>query len=991
MSVNSSSTTAPPDASTHASPNGSTDASPDGTGRRDWWIECVFNPRLLVLVLSLIAVAGLTSLMDLPRMEDPVLANRVGLINTPLPGADAARVEALVSEPIEDELRDIEEIKELRSVSRQGISTISVELLDSVSDTDPVWSRVRARIDDAAPRLPVDAGLPQFEELQVRAYALIVGISWRDRGPPDVAALRRVAIDLQDRLQGLPGTDVVDRFGDPGEEIEVELNAAAVAASGMTPADVATRIASRDVKSTAGELLQRDRQLLLEIGNQFEHSREIAETVIGDADNRDIRVGDLATIRVGMADPPPRMAILDGEMSVALGVMVRPNFRIDRYTAAADQTLADFAALMPSQMALTTVLRQSNYVDSRLASLTGNLWAGAAAVSVVVFLLMGFRSAVLVVLTLPLASLMVLFFLKTVGIPIHQMSITGLIISMGLLIDNAIVIVDEVRSRIARGIAASVAASASVRHLAVPLLGSTITTALAFAPIALMPGPAGEFVGSIAISVIASVFASLFLSLTIIPALTALWSRDPASGSSPRRSLAGPSNPGRSAKLLASLSVIFHHGISIPPITQVYRRCIGWFLAHPIMAIAVSMTPPLVGFTLAGTLQEQFFPPSTRDQFHVTIERPATSSLARTRDAAQQVDQIIRRAGARRTDWFLGESAPQFYYNVMANRRGTRNFAQCLVTLSQGVDPTQTIRRLQTRLRDALPDSRVLVRQLEQGPPVAAPIEVRLFGPDPDVLRQLGDAARLRLSRIEDVVYTRSDLSEVLPMVSIDVDPTAAIDAGLDPADVGDYFRAALNGVPAGNVLQDNQQVPVVVRLGDAARGDLAAVSSMDIAAGPDVVPLSAVSDIRVRPRPAAITRLNRRRMNEVAAYINAGILPSVVQASFEQSLVDEPLGLPPGYSIRYGGIASGRDDAVGNLFSTVGILAVLMVATLVLALGSFRATGVIGGVAIGSVGLALLSLVVGGYPFGFMAIIGAMGLIWCRDQRFHRGVGISP
>ena len=925
----------------------------DATGG-DRWVAVAMNRRVLTLALALIVVAGVSSLIELPRMEDPVLRPRVALVNTPLPGADAARVEALVSEPIEDSLRDVEEIKELRSVSRQGISTISIELLDTVDDTDPVWSRVRSKIDDAVPRLPADAGLPEFEELEVRAYALIVGVTWESDAPVDMASLRRTAIDLQDRLQDIPGADVVDRFGDPGEEIRVELRPDDVAAVGATPASIAGRIARRDVKSAAGELRGVDRQMLVEVGNQFESADELTRLVVGsDAGGRDVTLGDVAAVRTGMTQPPPRMAIVDGDVAVVLGVMVRPDYRIDRYTAAAETALTDFADLMPDQMSLSTVLKQSDYVDRRLSSLVGNLIAGAVAVSVVVMVLMGLRAAVLVVLTLPLAAMMVLFFLKVVGIPIHQMSITGLIISLGLLIDNAIVIVDEVRSRMARGVPAAAAASRSVRHLAVPLLGSTVTTALAFAPIALMPGPAGEFVGAIAVSVIASVFASLALSLTVIPALTALWS---AERSGPRR--------------------WWQDGVSVPSLAAIYRRFVGWMLRHPAAAIAVSLTPPLIGFLSAGTLREQFFPGSSRDQFHVTIEGPAVSSLDRTRTSAMEVDRVLRDDGAERVDWFLGESGPQFYYNVMANRRGTRNFAQALVTVGRGVDPTTMIRRLQRRLRRVVPDSRVLVRQLEQGPPFEAPIEVRLFGPDVDVLRRIGDEARVRLASLEDVSYTRSDLAEVLPAVSIDVDPTAAIDAGTSPAEVGSYFAAALDGVPAGSVLEDNERVPVVVRLADDSRGDLGRITSMDIAPGPADVPLSAVASLSLRPRDAAVTRLDRRRMNEVAAFVNAGVLPSVVQTAFEQSLIDDPIGLPPGYHIEYGGTASGRDDAVGNLFSTVGVLGVLMMATLVLSLGSFRATAIIGGVAVGSVGLALLSLAVGGYPFGFMGIIGAMGLI---------------
>jgi len=271
------------------------------------WLELAakrfFNDRrLLVLILALILVAGLSSLAILPRMEDPVLARRVALVNTRLPGAGAERVEALITEKIEDRLRDIEEIKELRSVSRVGISTVSIELHDEVTETDTVWSRVRSRIEDSLPSLPPGASRPEFDELDVRAYALIVGLTWHGDGPADTRLLRRLAIDLQDRMQNVTGTDSIDRFGDPGEEIDVRLDPRRLAAMGLTPSDVASRLASYDAKGTAGQLRNAPMQMLIEVGNQYDATEHIASIPIRSGDGIDIRLGELAQIQLAVPD-----------------------------------------------------------------------------------------------------------------------------------------------------------------------------------------------------------------------------------------------------------------------------------------------------------------------------------------------------------------------------------------------------------------------------------------------------------------------------------------------------------------------------------------------------------------------------------------------------------------------------------------------------------------------------------------------------------------
>ncbi|MCC9658314.1 efflux RND transporter permease subunit [Rhodopirellula halodulae] len=947
--------------------------------RKDWitsTAERFFDDRrLLVLILALVLVAGLSSLAILPRMEDPVLARRVALVNTRLPGAAAERVEALVTEKIEDRLRDIEEIKEIRSVSRVGISTLSIELRDEVYETDTVWSRVRSRIEDSLPTLPPDASRPEFDELEVRAYALIIGLTWTGNGPADTRLMRRLAVDLQDRMQNLPGTDSIDRFGDPGEEIDVRLDPRRLASLGLTPSDVATRLASYDAKGTAGQLRNAPMQMLIEIGNQLDATEQIAEIPIRAGDGTDVRLGDFATIELSLPDPPATAARIDGREAVVLGMMVRPSYRIDTWTNRAETVLAEVAQTLPDGIELDTILRQSDYVNDRLQSLTQNLLLGALAVAAVIWLLMGWRSALIVTLTLPLASLMVLFGLRIAGIPIHQMSITGLIIALGLLIDNAIVVVDEVQARLRKGTSPRDAMTQSVSHLAVPLLGSTLTTALAFAPIALMPGPAGEFVGSIAISVILAISSSLFLALTVIPTIAA---RVLPRAESKETETTG-ANDGKQLHW-------WNHGLRLPRVAGLFQSVVRTAVKRPLFGLALAFALPILGFALSATLEEQFFPPSSRNQFHITVEGDATSSLAKTRETVQVVDELTREMGAERIDWFYGESAPQFYYNVIANRQGTANFAQGLVRIAEGRDPTPVIRQLQRKLDQEVLSSRVLVRQLEQGPPFAAPIEVRLFGPDLTVLREIGEDVRARLSRIPDVVAVRTDLSEVLPQLTLDVDDALTAQAGVTPGELSRQLATALDGQRGGSVLQGNEELPIIVRVDASHRGDLGRLESMDLmltstgtgrnSIQPERTPVSAFAETTLQPESAAIPRLNRRRMNEVAAFLDAGVLPSSVQSQLEEDLLLNPLQLPAGYSVEFGGEASKRDDAVGNLFSTVGVLAVLMLATLVLSFGSFRMASIISVVAMLSIGLALAALSISGYSFGFMAIIGTMGLI---------------
>ncbi len=938
--------------------------------RRDWSNWMAADRRMMVLIVSLAMVAGLSSIAVLPRMEDPVLTKRAAIVVTTMPGADAARVEALVTEKIELRLREVEEVKELRSQSRPGVSSITVELLDSVYESDEVWSSIRAKIEDALPELPAQASRPQFNDLEVRAFASIVSVVWALETPVDYGVLRRTARDLQDRLQAVPGTETVDRFGDPGEEVLVKIDPQRAAAMGLSAADVSRQLMAFDAKDAAGLVRSSKQDLLVEVGNQFDDLSDVARADIQAFDGRFVRLGEIAEVMVTTPQPVPRLGRHGDMPAISLGVLTRAESRIDLWAAKAKQTVAEFEQTLPAGLQIVNVLDQSSYVHTRLSTLLANLAVGGLAVCVVIWFLMGWRSALVVSSALPLTLLTVLFLMRMLGIPIHQMSITGLIIALGLLIDNAIVIVDEVSTERAKGHSLMASVSIAVKRLTVPLVGSTLTTAFAFAPISIMPGPAGEFVGSIAVSVMLAIFVSLFYSLTIIAAMAAIFVdvRPQPSDISVAKS---------SKKTFMSA---IRYGFRSTRLTSLYRQFLIGILRFPKTAIAASFVLPIVGFGLATTLPEQFFPPADRDQFYVEIELPTGASINDTLAISHLVDKVLDTEPIRSRDWYFGESAPTFYYNVIANRRGTPHFGQAILRVDSPSTAAAMIDRLQAKLDRAVPSARVLVRQLEQGPPFDAPIEIRLFGPDLDRLTDLGDEVRHLIAGIPAVTHTRSLLSETLPKISLDVDAQAAELARLSPQDVANQLQASLDGRVGGAVIQEVEVLRVRVRTSDEARSEIGGMQSMDlIGTGPmggNVVPLRAIAELTLEPEAATIVRLNQRRMNEVSGFLSAGVLPATVLSEFAKRLEASGFELPPGYELAYGGEASKRDDAVDNLVASVGVLMMMIVASLVLAFGSFRLAAIIGMIGAMSVGLGLGSLWLGGYPFGFMAIIGTMGLI---------------
>ena len=921
--------------------------------------------RLLILTIALICVWGISSYIALPRLEDPELVSRFAIIQTFWSGTDAERVEALITEKIEAELIEIEEIKEYESTSSTGSSILIVELEDRVTkeQVDGIWSKVQNKLDQVKSELPAGSSEPELDKGKIKAFALITSLTWQQPGEPNFGILNRQAEVLQDRLENLPGTEEVELFGDRQEEILVEVEPQVIASYGLTVADIARQIEQSDAKVAAGTLRNANNDLSLEIAGELDSLSRVKEIPLNYGDNSQfIRLQDIAQVTKGVNFPANESTLISGRPGVTMAVHIDSTTRLDLWAKRAKSVIGEYEAELPRGIALNTIFDQSQYVTARLNGLILNLLLGGSLVFLVTLVMMGWRSALIIGTSLPLSLLMVFGWMNVLGIPLHQMSITGLIVALGILIDNAIVMVDEVNRHLDHGFKGKEAISNSINHLAVPLLSSTITTVLAFLPIALLPGPTGEFVGTIGLGVILAVSSSMFLSLTVIPTLTAKFYRR------------SQENTARSW---------LQAGISLPILQPWFRRTLIWITFKPLWGIALALLLPLVGFVQATTLEQQFFPAADRDQLHIQIELAPGNAINQTKLVAERIrDRILTNEQITDVHWFLGKSAPRFYYNVIGARERESNYGQAIVQLND-LATANLIQQLQRDLDQTFPSARILVRQLEQGPPFAAPIELRISGTDIRLLQQLGEQARIILNGLEGVTHTRASLADIRPQLKFELDEEKTRLAGLDYRAIAQQLDNSLEGSTGGTILESTEELPIRVRLASSDRGKMSNLDSLDLLPSIDnqndavnTVSLSSLGRASLTPELDNISHYNGQRVNTVQGFLRAGVLPDTVLKKFKQQLENSDFQLASGYSYQFGGEAEQKDNALGGLFSVVGVLVVLMLATLVMSLGSFRLAGVIGIVALASIGLGLFAIWLFGYPFGFNPIIGTVGLI---------------
>ncbi|SEF85274.1 efflux RND transporter permease subunit [Vibrio hangzhouensis] len=920
-------------------------------------IHTITNTRLLVLMTALLIVSGLAAFSSLPRAEDPIISNRFANVTTSFPGASAERVETLVTEVVENKLRELSEVKLLTSTSRPGVSIVTIELMDDITEPDPIWSKARDKLSDLIPVLPSGTASPDLDSDHTYAFTVITSLTWNGPGEADILTLGRYAKELAKRMRTLSGTEFVDEYGMPEEEIQVNLRTTDTAAFGRSSLNIGDSLSGADAKNSAGQLVNRFSRFGLEIESELDSIERIKQVPLA-ADNNGhiIRLEDIANVVRSPKTPQSEMAIIDGSPGVIVAARMVPNLRVDQWTARAVTVIERFERDLPSNIKVSILFDQQGYTTTRLSELGKSLLIGFTLILIVLFVTLGVRAAILVAISLPLTSMFTLAMMKMTGIPINQMSVTGLIVALGIMVDNAVVMVDTIQSYRLKGQARLEATFNALSHLWVPLLGSTLTTILAFAPIILMPGATGEFVGAIAITVSFSLIGSYLLSHTVIA--------------------------GFATKILPSHTSGDHWyntGLRIPLITAGFARSVRWAIKHPSLSLALVLAVPVTGYWSMSQLTEQFFPPSDRDMFEVQVFLPPQASIYATRASASKVDGVIRSyQGVERVDWLVGANFPSFYYNLQATQNNAPYFAQAMVKMESFQHANDIIPDLQDTLNRQIPSAQILVRKLEQGPPFKAPIELRVYGENLDVLKSIGEDIRLILANTSHVTHTRETLQPGTPKVWLKVDEDTAKLNGISLNQFANLLQATLVGRETGSVTEGSESIPIRVRVANEERENLSHLGNLRLPIRSEVyttgVSVSTLADLELTTSRGAITRRNGERVNTIEGYIQAGVLPQTVLNEFKQRL--EKYTLPAGYHIDFGGESAERDRSVNQLISNISVVIVLMILVVVMSFNSFRLSTIIFMVAGLAGGLGLLSVWIFNYPFGFTVIIAMLGIM---------------
>ncbi|WP_432210285.1 efflux RND transporter permease subunit [Marinobacter alkaliphilus] len=896
--------------------------------------------RLLGMVVTMLCLLGIAAYSTMPRQEDPSFPYRAGMITVSYPGASAEAVERLVLRPLTDELRQVEELDFSFGTARTGVALSRLKLRDHIYDTDPAWDRVRQAMERARQDFPDDVGQMTLDDRLIDIPAVVIAVG----GSPSVTELSKVAERLKQNLSDIPGISRIELEGDADEQITLALDDAALFRLGISPKRVLDTLAQRNQTIPGGFVVVDGKRLSVLPNTEFADIDDIRATPIELPDGSQVPLAAAAEVWRGPAEPRQPETWFDGERVVLLSIIMEEGstdaIRFgERIRERVEQVRSDFEPYEIREMFF-----QPDKVAERLVNLAWSLVLSVLIIVAVVFTGMGIRMGLLVASILPMVALISVGLYDLGGGVLHQIAVIGMVISLGILIDNAIVIVENIQGHLDEGMRRLDALKQAVSELAGPLGASTGTTLAAFAPLLMAKGGAADFTRGVPVMIMLTLSVSYLLAISAVPLLAARFLK-------PRRNVQGDRLIGL-ARFLGGLVFRYPGRLII--------------LGAGLVTISLSMTP---------FMAQQFFPNADRPRVIVELYMPEGTDQARTAEVAERLERAIRtQPETLEVHRFVGFAGPAFYYNLQRSPQSP-NRARLVVRTPTLANTTDLIHWVRNEVAVSMPEVDISAGILGQGPPRTAPVEVRVYHADDATRTRATEQVFSALRRIEGTVDVRNDLDIGVPSIAINVDDATAARYGLSRADVAQSLYGQSFGAVAERYRQEDDPIPMVLRSREGTSLSLSRLLSVNTYNDRgDAVPLSAVATVETTWEPAARYLRNGVRVNTVTANLEDGYSFSQALDGLNAALEQQPL--PAGTRLEMGGDAEGSNDANTALLKAAPIGMLLLLFFLLLQFNSFRRVGVILlTVPLATVGI-FPGLVLSGSPFGFQSLLGVIALV---------------
>ncbi len=899
------------------------------------------------ILLALILAVGVYNYFTISQREDPEFKISLALVITIWPGASAEKMERLVTQKIEEKVEEINTVEEITSTTRENLSVIIVRMVYDC-DIDMAWQKLRNKITEVRPDLPDNIIGPDVMDDFGDVTAMIYSLS-SETAPP--AELKQWAEALKTRIKRVQSVGKVELLGEREEAIYIEGPMDSFTMYPFSPLVASRVLDMQNVNMPSGYVRTPMRNYRLEVTGSFRIEEQLANAVldVSKETGTPLKVKDVFSVRRGYKEPPLDFMLTDSLPTVGLDIRMRDGGNLVTMGKEVREIVEEFRKTLPKHIRLELAHDQPRQVDNFVGTFMTNLFEGLIIVILVMFLSMGARSATLIAFSLPLSIILTFAVMPLFGVDLETVSIAAFIIALGMLVDNAIIVTDNIDVHLSQGESPFEAAWKGTRELSIPALTGTLATVLAFLPLLLLSEETGDYIRSLPIVVSASLLASLVLAVTITPIVAHTFLKPRTNGNN-----ASESPEGRASRAYRSLI-----GGCLK-----YRKSVI-FITTSVFVGAMALLP-IVGFS--------FFPEAERDQFTINIWLPEGSSLQHTENVTRQVlDRLREEKHVSNTVAYIGKGGPRFYMTIKPEFNAT-NYAQVVASMDDAQYTRPFVEQLNEEFRRNIAGARIVVENLSMGVPVEAPIALRITGSDITTLKTIAEQLKTILRSTKGSYLVRDNGGEDVPNLEVRVDSEAALMAGITSTDVALAFISTYEGLPVTKLREGDEEIPVYFRLVESER--TMADSLQQIAVPSQVtkakVPLGAFADIHTQWGPGVIKRHKGQRAftvlsgchNRLASDILNEIRPAI-----------EALDLPDGYSIESIGEEKERNKSFGEMLIIFALIIALILLMLVIQFNSIsKALVILASVPLAIVG-AILGLLASGNSFAFMPFLGVISL----------------
>jgi multidrug efflux pump subunit AcrB len=910
----------------------------------------VKNYPFTLIVFLLISVIGAFTVINMPRAEDPELNAPIFPVTIIYPGTSPVDIEELVIKPMEKALYGLENIRRLKSIIGDGYAVIRVEFKYGV-DVNEKYQELVRELASLKGKLPSDMDLPTVEKVSpsnvnvIQTALISETATWKQ--------LKMEADKLAEALEKIPALKNIEIAGLPEEQIQISLDFERMARLGVSQQAVINNLQSELANIPSGSIDVGNRYFNVKSSGNFREVEEIKNTLVYSANNRNVQLRDIANVSMTFAERD-HITRLNGHRGIFVVAAQKSKENIAATQLAYQPILEKFKKSLPSNIDMIHHFDQAEVVQKRLSGLGFDfIWA----ILLVAFTLLplGFRPAIIVMISIPLSLSIGIIILNYLGFSLNQLSIVGLVVALGLLVDDSIVVIENIERWMLNGYSRKEAVLKATSQIGTAVLGCTATLIIAFLPLIFLPEASGEFIRSLPISVIASVLASLLVSLTIIPFL----------GNILLKKTMTHSEGNWFMRVLKS-------GIS-----KSYAPILEISLNNPVKTMGVILVVFFASLQLMPIIGFSLFPASEKPQFLIRINPPAQVNIKNTDTISMFVEkELTKISDVQFYATNVGMGNPQIYYNEIRSIKKP-NFAEIFVQL----DPATSVER-KLFLIDSLRSkwtpfhgAKVQINNFEQGPPVVAPVEVRLLGDNLDSLRALSFKIENLIKSVPGTIYVNNPVSNLQTDLRVKINKEKAALLGVPTISIDKTLRLALAGIPIGIMSDDDgEDYQIIIKKKENTPLDLDVFKTLFVEnVKGKAIPLTQFAHLELESSPLSINHLDKTRMVSISAFVSKGYLNDEVIKKVMDKL--DQFTLPSGYTYQMGGEYETRQESFSGFTIIIILTIFLFIGILLLEFKTFKSTIIVLSVIpLGMVG-ALAALWLTGNSLSFVAVVGLIAL----------------